>query len=217
MNVLAETPPESDSAYTKKVVFLYNLVSGVASCTTKCRAYQLAPIGTNWLCHALHVLHIFVSGTFPGDQNLNHLCTAQLHCCFLGSQVYDLASHQFDTERCSLALPFLSFPFLSFPFLSFPFLSFPCLSLPFLSFPFLPFPSLPFPSLPFPSLPFPSLPFPSLPFPSLPFPSLPFPSLPFPSLPFPCCFTVCQLLQPSMLWPVRSQGTTYSEASTLSK
>ncbi|DBA75705.1 TPA: MutS protein msh5 [Trebouxia sp. C0005] len=28
MNVLAETPPDSDSAYTKKVVFLYNLVSG---------------------------------------------------------------------------------------------------------------------------------------------------------------------------------------------
>ncbi|KAA6427813.1 MAG: DNA mismatch repair MSH5-like [Trebouxia sp. A1-2] len=31
MNVLAETPPDSDSAYTKKVVFLYNLVSGYAA------------------------------------------------------------------------------------------------------------------------------------------------------------------------------------------
>ena len=60
MNVLAETPPESDSAYTKKVVFLYNLVSGVAS----------------RLCHALHTLCIWY---FPVDQHLNDLCMTQSH------------------------------------------------------------------------------------------------------------------------------------------
>ncbi len=70
MNVLAETPPESDSAYTKKVVFLYNLVSGVASCTTNCMAY--------YSTMGLHGMY-FVSGTSPDDQNLNHLCMAQSH------------------------------------------------------------------------------------------------------------------------------------------
>ena len=145
MNVLAETPPESDSAYTKKVVFLYNLVSGVASCTTKCRAYQLAPIGCVMRCMYCISLYLVLSQVTKTSMiYVRHIFIA----ASWAARCKTWLLIKLDTERCSLVLPSLPFPSLPFP--SPPLSPPPPLSSP-LS-PTSPFPSLPFPSLPFPSL-----------------------------------------------------------------